>query len=230
MQQVKVSVLQNYRWDNAINNIQPTFYSGNNLQYNRDEDFLFPGGREWRWIDLQSFRYQSERVQRAVYNKTSTEIFAKPEPSRSNLPFFTYRDYNGFFYIQTTESIDPFWQTDYATVHFSFLPPGNSPFPDKDIYLFGKLTDYKLDESTRMKFNPERGVYETSVFLKQGYYNYAYVTVDKNDPQKTTSFEFTEGNHLETENDYLVLVYFRELGDRSDQLVGLTRLNTLMGN
>jgi len=229
LQQIKICVLQNYRWDNAINNIQPTFYSGNNLQYNRDDDFIFPGGKEWRWIDLQSFRYQSDRVGRVIYNKTSTEIFARPDKERADLPFYFYKDYNGFFYIQTTESINPYWQTDYATVHFNFMPSGNIPFPDKDVYIFGKLTDYKLNDSTKMKFNAEHGVYEASVFLKQGYYNYSYITIDRNDPKRTPSFEFTEGNHFETENDYIILVYFCELGGRADQLVGMARMNTLNG-
>src|ERR1022692_3493110 len=74
LQQIKVCVLQNYRWEIAINNIQPTFYAGNNLQYNRDDDFIFPGGQEWRWLDLQTLRYQSERIQRGVYGKASTDI------------------------------------------------------------------------------------------------------------------------------------------------------------
>ncbi len=229
LQQIKICVLQNYRWDIAVNNIQPTFYSGNTLQYNRDDDFIFPGGKEWRWIDLQTFRYQTDRVQSGTYGKTSTEIFARPDPARNDLPFYFYKDYNGGFYIQTTESINPFWQTDYATVHFSFVPKGKTEYPDKDVYITGKITDYKLDDSTKMKFNADKGMYEVSLFLKQGYYNYDYVTVDKNDPSKTPSFDLTEGNHIETENDYIVLVYFRDLGGRADQLVGIAKLNTLNG-
>ena len=71
------------------------------------------------------------------------------------------------------------------------MPPSSSPissigdsapFDDKELYIIGKMTDYKLDnESTRMKFNAVKGVYENSLFLKQGYYNYAYVTVDHHD-------------------------------------------------
>ncbi len=230
LQQIKISVLQNYRWETAINNIQPTFYSGNNLQYNRDDDFIFPGGSEWRWIDLQSnLRYQSDRIQRGIYGKASTDLYTKPDRDRSRLPYYYFKDYNGMFYIQTTESLNPYWQTDYATVHFSFIPPDNIPFPDKDIYIVGKLTDYKLNDSAKMNFNAEKGAYEASVFMKQGFYNYAYVTIDRKDQQRNLSFEFTEGNHQETENDYIILVYYRDLGGRVDQLVGLKKLNTLTG-
>jgi len=68
---------------------------------------------------------------------------------------------------------------------------------------------------------------ERSFFLKMGYYSYSYVTVDKNDPAMKPSFAQTEGNHVETENDYMILVYYRALGSRADELVGITRFNSL---
>jgi hypothetical protein len=228
-QQVRIVILQNYRWNTALHDMRPTFYNGNTLQYNTEEDCLFPAGREWRWIDLQSFRFQSDRVQRAEYTKTGTDIFAKPDADRSLQPYFYYKDYNGQYYIQTTESINPFWQTDYAIVHFAFVPPGNKELPGRDVYITGRFNDFKLNESSLMRFNPDKGGYEGSLFLKQGYYSYSYVTVDRSDPSKTPSFQYTEGNFLETENDYTILVYYRQLGGRSDELVGISTLNSLNG-
>ncbi|MBS1597962.1 MAG: DUF5103 domain-containing protein [Bacteroidetes bacterium] len=226
-QQVKVVMLQNDRWDNALYNIRPSFYSGNTFQYNNDDDCSFPGGKQWRWLDIQSFRFQSDRVLRADYLKTSTTIYVKPDQDRSRLPYLFFNDINGLFYIQTTESINPLWQTDYASVIFNFVPPDKSPFNDKDVYIVGKFTDYNYDDFSKMNFNAEKGVYETTLFLKQGYYNYDYVTIDKSDSTRKPSFEFTEGNNYETENEYTILVYYRQLGDRADKLVGLAKLNTM---
>ena len=124
---------------------------------------------------------------------------------------------------------NPIAKADYATVHFSFVPPANSPYPDKDIYLIGQLNDYNLFPEARMNYNADKGVYETDLFLKQGYYDYMYVTKNKSGPKKPASFEPTEGNLWETENQYLILVYYRELAGRADQLIGLTRLNSLTG-
>jgi hypothetical protein len=229
MGQIKVVVLQNQRWDNAVKGIRPSFFTNNNLEYSNDNDCVFPGGMEWRWIDLQSFRYQSDRIKNAIYGKTTTDIFVKPEGDRSHVPYLLYKDYNGLYYIQTTESINPFYQTDYARVHFSYVPSGNSPFPDKDVYLFGQFTDYGTKDSSRMQFNTESGRYETSLFLKQGFYSYSYTTVDRNDPNKAASFDLTEGNHQETENDYMILVYYRALSGRADELIGLLKFNSLNG-
>ena len=226
-QQMKVVVLQNHRWDNAIYIDKPSFFSGNSFEYNSDDIPVFPGGTQWRWIDLQSFRYQSERVAKADYLPQATTIMVKPDADRSRQPYYYYADYNGAYFIKTTESINPSWQTDYAQVKFSFVPPDNAPFPDLDIYLFGMLTGYKFNDETRLVFNSAKGIYEGSALLKMGYYNYAYVTVNKNDPDDKASFEFTEGDHFETENDYLILVYYRSMGGRADQLVGMYSLNTL---
>ncbi len=229
LEQIKVVVLQNYRWDNAVRDVKPTFYTNNNLEYNNDNDFVFPGGMEWRWIDLQSFRYQSDRVRDATYGKTSTDIMAKPDADRSAMNYYFYQDYNGGYFVQTTESINPFYQTDYARVHFSFIPPGNVPFADRDVYILGKFAGYGLNDSTRLTFNAGKGRYEVSFFLKQGIYSYCYVTIDRNDPGRAASFAFTEGNHQETENDYMILVYYRALGAQADELIGRSTFNSLNG-
>ncbi len=229
LQQIKVVILQNNRWDNAAIDLRPTFFSRNSLEYNTENDAVFPAGKEWRWLDLRSFRLQSDRVANAKYSKTSTEIFLKPDLPRAAQQFSFFGDYNGNYTIQTTEIANPYWQSDYATVNFSFMPSGIAPMNDKDIYLFGALTNYSFNEAARLKFNEEKGVYETSFFLKNGYYDYCYVTIDRNSSKPQASFEFTEGNYWESENTYTILVYYRPLGGRADELIGMTKVNSLTG-
>src|SRR5664279_1187413 len=81
-QQVKVVILQNYRWDNALRNFPPTFIRGTTLEYNSENIGIFPGGKEWRWLDITDFHLQSDRVLTAEYNKKSTEIFLRADGSR----------------------------------------------------------------------------------------------------------------------------------------------------
>jgi len=131
--------------------------------------------------------------------------------------------------IETTESINPFWQSDYASVYFSYMPPDRLPLAGRDLFLFGELTNYNTDDSAKMAFNNEKGMYEKTLFLKQGYYNYNYVTIDQNDKKRMPSFEHTEGNYWETENNYTILVYYRALAGRADELIGITNINSLTG-
>ena len=117
--------------------------------------------------------------------------------------------------IETTDNVNPYWQSDYAYVHFSYFPPGNKPYEGKDIYMFGELTNYGTDEASKMIFNAEKGAYEKTLFLKQGFYNYSYVTL----PEKQQA-----GNlfHLKIQKAITgaprmpiwCLVYFRPFGGR----------------
>ena len=63
-------------------------------------------------------------------------------------------------------------------------------------------------------------VFEKTLLLKQGYYYYTYVSKILNDKKNITGTADTEGNYSETENTYTILVYYRSLSDRADELVG----------
>lgn len=76
-----------------------------------------------------------------------------------------------------------------------------------------------------MIFNYETLSYETSLLLKQGYYNYEYA-VCKADSFYANNTVF-EGSHYETENDYLVFVYHMTPGSRYDRLVGSVMVNSV---
>jgi len=222
-QEIKVVVLQNHRWDNALKSISPTFIRGNVLEYNTEENTVFPAGKEWRWLDIRDFHLQSDRVERADYNKQSTEIYVKPDVERISMRYLYYADLNGNFLIDNTQSLNPFWQSDYATVHFTFAPPNGFSYPNRDLYLLGKFTDYALTDSIKMKFNEEKQVYETKLFLKQGYYSYSYLSVNQSNPADRAELE---GNYYETENEYTILVYYKSFTGRSDELIGIGKINS----
>ncbi|HMI80118.1 MAG TPA: DUF5103 domain-containing protein [Ferruginibacter sp.] len=222
-QQVKVVILQNNRWDNALKDIPPTFVRANTLEFNTESIGIFPGGKEWRWLDLRSFRLQSDRVEKADYKKNATDIYLFPDVDRSAQKYVYFRDLNGLYLVETYETINPYWQGDFATVHFNLVAPNGTPYANKDIYLAGQLTNYEFSDKTKMVFNSEKGIYETSLFLKQGYYNYTYIAVDKNDPSQRTELE---GNYWETENNYTILMYYRSFTDRADQLIGVGKINS----
>ncbi len=222
-QQVKVVVLQNYRWDNAMKNMIPTFIRGNVLEYNSPDKAVFPGGKEWRWLDLRDFHLQSDRVLTADYKKNSTDIYVRPDGPREGQRYVYYRDFNGMYSIEAIRGLNPFWEADYATVHFTFVPPNNVAYPNKDVYLFGQLTNYNYADSLKMIFNPEKRVYETHLFMKQGYYDYTYVGVDKTNLSVKVEFD---GNYYETENLYTILVYYKSFVGRSDELIGVATFDS----
>lgn len=226
-QQVKVMILQNNRWDNSIQNIKPSIVRSNTYEFNAENDCVLPAMREWRWLDLTSFRLLSDRVRRQQNTNTAYDLFVIPDVSRNTQRYVYYKDYNGWYAALTNENVNPFWGGDYATVHFTYAPPGNTPYK-KDLYIIGQITNYGKDEGAKMVWNEDQRVYQTTLHLKQGYYDYAYALEDKAGSRIKYITDETEGNIWETENNYMVLVYYRELGGRYDQLLNVTTVSSML--
>lgn len=226
-QDLKVVILQNNVWASASMIDRPTIFRGSYYEYSDEENTTFPAGKEWRWIDLRSLRLRSDRMRQIIDNDSTNriDVFVAPDGERRQQLYVYYRDYNGIYTIENRDNANPLWQSDYAWVHFTYVPPGNRAYEGRSIYLFGELTNYEQNEGSKMEFNPEKGVYEKALYLKQGYYNYSYVTLtDKKNV--VASVENTEGNYWGTENTYMILVYFRAFGGRSDELIGYTRIGS----
>jgi hypothetical protein len=227
-QDLKVVIVQNNVWPAALMIDRPTIFRGNYYEYSDEDATTFPAGKEWRWIDLRSLRLMSDRMLRIVDTANRTDIYVKPDGERRQQVYVYYHDLDGIYTIENIDGNNPYWQGDYAYVHFSYFPAGNRPYEGKSIYLFGELTNYSPDESSKMVFNEEKGAYEKTLLLKQGYYNYSYVTLtDQKQMRNTASLENTEGNYWGTENSYMVMVYFRPFGSRADELIGFTNLSSV---
>lgn len=225
-QQVKAVVLQNNRWDDAVKDIQPVFMRGNIFEYNGEQDCVFPAGKEYRWADLQSFRFESDRVDHVDRKVEPNEIYIKTDVERNNLRYIFFRDRNGWDEINSTESINPWWQSDYANVHFTFAPANNQPFAGKNVYLLGEMTGNQVGDTSKMEYDAERGVYIKTILLKQGYYSYTYATKDIRNRTGRAETALTDGNFWETENEYTILFYHRPFSARHDELVGITTINS----
>jgi hypothetical protein len=225
-QQIRVVVLQNNRWDIAQEATVPNFIRGKEYEYSSEDKFIFEGGKEFRWLDLRSLRLQSDRVRKIDYKDKSYDVFPVPDSVRMTFRYIYYQDLNGRYFVETLEDINPWWQSDYAMVHFTFLPNNHNDFNNRQLFLVGELNNYDTSPASAMQWNEEKQAYEKDLLLKNGYYSYGYVTKDQGN--KPVSFRYTEGTVWDTENLYSVLVYYRPFGSRSDELVGYTELSSLL--
>lgn len=227
-QDIKVVILQNDQWHTARMVERPSLFQGNYYEYSDEEYSNFPAGQEWRWVDLRSFRLRSERVKKIVDadNNPRTDIYINPDTERARQLYLYYKDINGKWVQDNADNANPYWQSEYAWVHFTYQPAGKRAYPEKEVFLFGAFTQYELAESYRMDFDPDQGLYTKALFLKQGFYNYAYLTKGLAASNNEFSLEHTEGNYWGTENEYRILIYFRPFGARADELVGQTILRS----
>lgn len=226
-QQIKVVVLQNHNWYRTMFATNPTFIRGKIYEYNAEDNFVFEGGKEWRWLDLRSFRLLSDRVASSDIQQKPPLLFLKPDSIRGSQRYYYYRDLNGSYFLENLENVNPWWQSDYAWVQFTFLPNDYLKSAQQKMYLFGELTNNRLSEAAEMVYNPEKGIYQQRLLLKNGYYNYQYISVPTGKSVTTTSIMATEGSAWETENNYTVLVYYKAFGGRSDELIAYTEVNSL---
>ena len=225
-QQVQLKILQNFRWDNHITLTSPTFIRPEQLQYSNEMEMIFPAGKEFRWLNLRSFRLLGDRIRKQQNTDSSFSLFVKEDLPRMPRQYFYYNDLNGMYINETIENINPLWNADYAKVHFTYRPSCVVRFNNQDLVVFGELTNYGKDPSAVMEFNEEKGVYETDMFLKQGYYDYQYATKEIFNGKNRFVLSKTENDTWETENSYMVLVYYRSLGGRYDELFAVRQLNS----
>ena len=223
---LRLKVIQNYRYNDAQTASAPSFMRNTVLEFNNESELVFPGGKEARWLDIQSLRLKSDRVAAFDNNELLTKVIVKPDIARTNLLYSNFNDLNGGFLIRNTEAFQSEIQNDYAQVVFTYLPKDGIPLLDQKLYLSGALTNNELNEAAEMRFDAKLGAYQKTILLKQGYYSYNYVLRDRNEPNPMNDFSDTEGDHWETENNYTVLVYYRAPGARYDQIIGFASVNS----
>ncbi|MFO0320958.1 MAG: DUF5103 domain-containing protein [Bacteroidota bacterium] len=221
---LKLIITQNGRWDNAINDIKPTFVEPTKLTYSLDDKSTFNGGNEFRFFDTRSLRTYTERVNN-IYKDSSSKyhVELKTDELRTLKSYSFYNDINGGYLIKNSDMKgNQDIEADYAWVHFFF--PYDNALSDGNFYVLGKLTEWRTNKTNMMTYNYKKMGYECKLFLKQGYYNYSYVFLS--DRKKGGDEKLTEGNHWETENDYTIYVYHRQRGTYYDQLISIKRLNS----
>ena len=224
--QLNTAVIQNYRYNDAVSIAVPSFIRGNLLEYNSEDQFIFPAGKEARWLDIQNLRLRSDRVTDINSKEKTTIITVKPDLSRASTAYYTFNDLNGGFMISNTESLQSENQNDYAQVNFTYMPMDKIPFMGQKLYLFGALTNNIINKEAEMIFDPALGYYKKTLLLKQGYYSYNYILRDMQGVNPMNDFTETEGNHWETENNYSIMVYYRPPGARHDHIIGFGAVNS----
>lgn len=213
-QDIRIVVLQNGRWDNAVEYPKPTAQTGKSLKWEHSRDLIFKAGNEYRKFEQLSTRVPGMFVDNVRYFEPYYYATLPVNTPRKN--YLYDEDQNGRYVIRTERSGDADVEADYMWVMFQLEMP---QVTDADVYLDGLWTGNLFVPRYQMKYNAQAGRYEALIFLKQGYYSYQYVAVRRGGGGRKSAFS-VEGDFFQTENEYTVLVYYRKPGDRYDQLVG----------
>lgn len=214
-QEIHVAVLQNQNWKSTLTDIQPQFYKPNQLIYRHTNKTNFWGGNEYLFFDNKIIRNASINVQR-VERKNIFHNYLYPYKNKEVKNYLYNPDINGQYIVRTIEGSDSKTEADYAMMHFTLEV--EKEFLDKEVYVYGGFNNFEFTEENRMVFDTSTKSYQSNFLLKQGFYNYTFVTKSSDD---TISESEIRGNFSKTENEYTVLVYYKPFGALFDRVIGV---------
>lgn len=195
---------------------QPLYVRQDELEYAHRPELIFPAGNEYRRFEIVSRHYNTIGVEGMRYFAPYYHALLRIDYPRVGSDYVYDETQNGRFLVRNSDTDNADTEADYFVVHFT-LDTGRRLAGE--VYVDGEFTHGRRDETTRMNYNAETGVYEKTMMLKQGAYNYRYVE------ERTGKVDAApiEGNCYETRNEYRIRAYHRPMGARYDRLIGYTR-------
>lgn len=211
--QISAVVTQNRRPSRTITGIRPDINKSNGLEWKHCSKLIFPAGNEYYKFEILDVNLSGMNVDRMRWFEPFHHAILWED--KVPLTYATTEDRNGSFFPRTGDQENNDTQSEYVIVHFTL----QSPRLQQKVYVNGLWSNGEFNEEYQMQYNDEYGLYEASVLMKQGYYDYQYITEDG-------ATMLTMGDFWQTENEYQAFIYYKEIGGRYDRIVGYTRVNT----
>lgn len=222
-QYTHLTIRQNGRWDNAVIGLKPSFIYPDYITYEHLPQTVFEGANQYRRINFSNFYFQSENIARIYQTDDYYVVDYAVCESRARKPYITYEDIYGEKYIYVSnDGLETDTEADYAWVNLFLKWP--APLTHEDFYVMGAINDWNFDERNQMNYDAQLGGYLCQLLLKQGYYNFMFVTADRD--TGVVSTELTAGNHWDTENLYRIYFYYYNPNKGYDELIGYTTLTS----
>lgn len=217
---LKVMIRQNQRWDNTKQLKTPTMIREDIklIEYQLfDGSNAFWAGNEFRFIDLRFVRSRGLGVKAIKMEEDVVYAEAGIDKPRPQGAYSEYLDLNGQYGIMNLERRNYELESEYMLVTFNLQAEEGKDTP----YIIGSMTKWGNDPTAKMVFNKSTNTFQSTLLLKQGWYDYQYAYKT---PEGWNMTPF-EGNYFETENEYEIFVYFRDMGSRYDELISYVNLN-----
>lgn len=211
-----VTVSQNGRLDNETAVRVPLRVQGKRAVYEHRPELIFNAGNEYRRFEVINTQYPTMGVETIQYAEPYYHMNLYTDEPRADKQYLYDSTQHGRFRIREYNSDESDIEADYVVVHFSLDAPELSP--DAAVFIDGDLTYRRFDDRSRMYFNPASGLFERAMLLKQGAYNYQYLTAAPG--ARSGSTAGIEGDKWQTVNEYIIKVYHRRRGERYDRLIG----------
>lgn len=217
-QDLTVVLTQNNRPETSRKISHPIRVERGKAVFEHSPQLVFEAGNEYRRFETVRTDYPGMHVDSVKFKDGIWHAWLQPDFSRKDKNYSYDQTQNGRFKVDDYNSSEPDLGADYVMVHFS-LDPGARQYGE--IYIDGDFTNHELSDTNIMRYDWNTGLYQASIPLKQGSYNYQYV-VKSQEGNLPPSPAAIEGNKYETQNEYLVEVFLHPPGSRGERLAGIT--------
>ncbi len=211
--EIKATIRQNQRWDNARLELGPLYFDIGREQLDFrhfDESTNFIAWNEFRNFAFRNVQFSDINVQEL--DEKNQEVIVSPIMSRAEKSYVNYLELNGNYLIENNRG-DPQLSSDYFKARLKFF----SNKRDGKFYVAGRISNWEFNESNQFKYDAEKKSYECDLVLKQGYYDYL-VHYKPNSSEEEPWI--MEGSFFSTQNDYEIIIYHTAIGSRFDRIVG----------
>ena len=205
-EQLHVTVMKNWREDQARHNLTPSYITARGLTWDHHRQLIFSAGNEYHKFEVLDVSHATMGLDRITWDGKNYQAYPYPTTTRRN--YLTDVDADGAFYIRNSDNIEVDYTCDYVWVNYQLQVPYQG-----DIYVDGQWATDNDRSHYLMNYDQELHQYTARILLKQGYYSYQYVTASGDIPP-------SEGSFYQTENRYQALVYYKGVGERTWRLVG----------
>ncbi len=210
---LKVIVMQNRRWDSRVEGLVPNIRQANGIEFTHNRNLIFPAGNEYHRFEILDVHRTATGVDRIEWFEPY--YHATLFPAVIDHAYSYSEDQNGVYVVRSSDNYDDWTTAEYVIVHFFLETPR---LQGGDVYVSGWWTGQTFNPDCKMEYDAVHQYYHAAILLKQGYYSYEFV-------QKDGLMQRTMGSFFETENEYEVLVYYRQQGSRYDRLVGFSMMH-----
>lgn len=208
-----VCFVRNGRFDMARCADRPSLMNQPVLEFYLEPEFSFePEGAPY-YLDLSSLR-SSPSISASDFSESPYRIFLEPDFAR-----FGGTPVNQLLTGQTVVSgavrmSDADIRAEYVLARFAYVPPDERRL-DGEVILTGSFNDWRYDPANALTWVPEEGRYETTLLIKQGQYEYRYLTRDRR------LVRALRGNMPRSENQYAAMVYYDDVSLNTDRLIAV---------
>lgn len=214
---VIVTVEQDSRPETRVELPSPTAVIGRRVRYDHLPQLIFKGGNEYRRMETVDTRRRGMGIASVGLEAGLPTAEVEPATPRADTPYSYDRTQHGRMLIRNVDTDRPDTEADYVATGFTLI---SEPIDGCDVHIEGELTGRRLDEASRMTYDPAAGAYRITLPLKQGAYNYRFVAVDRHTRRPKEGL--IEGNFHQTVNEYTIRVYYRPRTARGYRLAGVT--------